>query len=648
MSAESRPDHDRTRQRAARALLRAGLRAQARPLAVGVVFLSLHQLTEVLVPVVIGLTIDRAVATGDVVALAWCIGGLVALFTALRLCWRTGARAVQAAELGEAHRLRTAVAERLLHPAGVRTGRATGELVSIASGDADTTASAIESRAQLVAAGVAITGTTVLLLSIDTWLGLIVLAGAPLVLFILQGLGPIISRRSEAAQQAAGRTAALATDLVRGLRALRGIGATGPSVERYRTASRATLTAALRAATATSAQAGAGVALSGLFLAVVTAVAGLRALDGAITVGELITVVGLAQFVAEPVSTLVFAARESAVARGSARRVAELLSAPASSNPTEPNPTCPSPTGSSPTGSNAAGSNAAGSSAAWSSAAWSSDNASTGETDTAASPEAPAIALIDVHAGPLRGLTLHVPAGRLIGVVGDDPRDAVTLRALLTREQTLPAGAGQVRVFGRSVDTMPLDELRRRVLVEPHDTDLFASTVADNLRAHPAPPVDPGAPGSRPGPVASGAPSRVAAPTLEHPALRASAADEFISGQPAGLDQAIAHRGATLSGGQRQRLALARALLADPEVLVLSEPTTAVDAATEARIAAGVRRLRHADPSAPRTTVLITNSPTLLAVADEVVLVVDGVVQARGSHADLVAARPDYRELVWR
>lgn len=643
MSAESRPDHDRTRQRAARALLRTGLRAQARPLAVGVVFLSLHQLTEVLVPVVIGLTIDRAVATGDVVALAWCIGGLVALFTALRLCWRTGARAVQAAELGEAHRLRTAVAERLLHPAGVRTGRATGELVSIASGDADTTASAIESRAQLVAAGVAITGTTVLLLSIDTWLGLIVLAGAPLVLFILQGLGPIISRRSEAAQQAAGRTAALATDLVRGLRALRGIGATGPSVERYRTASRATLTAALRAATATSAQAGAGVALSGLFLAVVTAVAGLRALDGAITVGELITVVGLAQFVAEPVGTLVFAAREAAVARGSARRVAELLSAPAWSSPTEPSPSCPSPTGSS-----AAGSNAAGSSAAGSNAAGSSEDASTGETDTAASPGAPAIALIDVHAGPLRGLTLHVPAGRLIGVVGDDPRDAVTLRALLTREQTLPAEAGQVRVFGRSVDTMPLDELRRRVLVEPHDTDLFASTVADNLRAHPAPPVDPGAPGSRPWPVASGAPSRVAAPTLEHPALRASAADEFISGQPAGLDQAIAHRGATLSGGQRQRLALARALLADPEVLVLSEPTTAVDAATEARIAAGVRRLRHADPSAPRTTVLITNSPTLLAVADEVVLVVDGVVRARGSHADLVAARPDYRELVWR
>ncbi|TKV56420.1 ABC transporter ATP-binding protein [Nakamurella flava] len=582
------------RARDARALLRSGRRAQLRPLSVGVLFLSLHQLTEVLVPVVIGLTIDRAVTTGDPVALAWCIGGLVVLFTALRLCWRTGARAVQFAELREGHRLRTAVAARLLQPAGVRTDRATGELVSIASGDADTTASAIEARARLIAAGVAIVGATVLLLRIDGWLGLLVIAGTPLVLLLLQGLGPVISRRSEAAQQAAGRSAALATDLIRGLRAIRGIGATASSVDRYRAASRTTLAASLRAATTSSAQAGAGVLLSGLFLAVVAAVAGIRAWHGDISIGELITVVGLAQFVAEPLGTLVFAARELAVANGSARRVAEVLSAPDAVT----------------------------------------DAASSDRPAHRTDPGAPAVELHNVHAGSLRGLTLPVPVGRLVAVAGNDPRDAVAIRGLLTGEHA--ATDESVRIGGRPVSTVPLVELRRRVLVEPHETDLFAGTVAENLRALPGAPTDDRAPGDDPG------------VAVDHPALRASAADEFVAGHPAGLDHPVAHRGASLSGGQRQRLALARSLLADPDVLVLSEPTTAVDAATEARIAAGLRRLRHTDTDRPRTTVLLTNSPTLLAVADQVVLVVDGAVADRGTHADLVARRADYRELVLR
>lgn len=587
--------------RAARVVLRAGVRAQARPLSVGVLFLSLHQLTEVLVPVLIGVTIDRAVATGDPVALAWCIGALVLLFVALRLCWRTGARAVQLAELREGHRLRTALAARLLQPAGVRTDRATGELVSIASGDADTTASAVQARARLVAAGVAIAGATALLLRIDGWLGLLVLAGTPLDLLLLQCLGPVIGRRSEAAQHAAGRSAALATDLVRGLRAIRGIGATASSVDRYRVASRATLAASLRAATATSAQAAAGVLLSGSFLAVVAAVAGVRAFNGAISVGELITVVGLAQFVAEPLGTLVMGARELAVARGSARRVAEVLAAP---------PLV--------------------------------DDAPRHRPGTSATAgEHPALEFADVVADSLRNLSLRVPTGALVAVAGNHARDAVAVRGVLNRET--PLQRGEVRLAGEPVDAIPLDELRRRVLVEPHDTDLFAGTIAGNLRAHPGdlrvdPSADPSADDAHPDPDVE----------PDHPALRAGAADEFIASHGSGLAHPVAHRGASLSGGQRQRLALARALLADPEMLVLSEPTTAVDAATEARIAAGLRRLRHGDPSRCRTTLVISNSPTLLAVADEVVLVLDGSVADRGSHADLIDRRADYRDLVLR
>jgi putative ABC transport system ATP-binding protein len=109
------------------------------------------------------------------------------------------------------------------------------------------------------------------------------------------------------------------------------------------------------------------------------------------------------------------------------------------------------------------------------------------------------------------------------------------------------------------------------------------------------------------------------------------------------MDVRITERGRSLSGGQRQRLALARSLITDPEVLVLDEPTSAVDSHTEARIAEGVRTLRTG-----RTTVMFTSSPLLLDHADRVVLVHAGEVAAVGLHRDLVHTEPRYRAVVTR
>ncbi len=122
--------------------------------------------------------------------------------------------------------------------------------------------------------------------------------------------------------------------------------------------------------------------------------------------------------------------------------------------------------------------------------------------------------------------------------------------------------------------------------------------------------------------------------------LAAAAADEVVEVLPAGLDALVGEGGRTLSGGQRQRIALARALAADAPVLVLHDPTTAVDAATEHRVADGIATLR-----AGRTTVLVTSSPALLARCHRVLLVDDGAVVATGTHADLVADER-YREAV--
>lgn len=126
-------------------------------------------------------------------------------------------------------------------------------------------------------------------------------------------------------------------------------------------------------------------------------------------------------------------------------------------------------------------------------------------------------------------------------------------------------------------------------------------------------------------------------------ALAAADADDILAGLPDGLATPVTERGRSFSGGQRQRLVLARALALDPEVLVLVEPTSAVDAHTEARIAA-----RLAAARAGRTTVVVTTSPLVLDRVDTVAFVRRGRVVATGTHEELLATHPDYRAVVIR
>ncbi|WP_285550715.1 ABC transporter transmembrane domain-containing protein [Actinoplanes regularis] len=556
-------------------LLRPALRRQRGRLAAGVTLLCLHQATEALVPVAIGVVIDRAVATSDTGALLLSLAALALLFTVLALAWRFGARFSYAAKEHEAHLARVRLAERALDPRGQRSGLRDGELLSVAASDADKSAGAIRTAGLAAAACSALLVSAASLIMVDLALGVGVLVGVPLVLMGLQRLAPLLTRRSEAQQASLAETSALAVDLVAGLRVLRGIGAQHHAAGRFAAASHDALSATLRAATTKGLHLGLTSAVNGLLLAAVTGAAGWLALNGRITVGELVAVVGLAQFIAEPVQVLGWCVQSLATARASARRVAKVLQAAPAVRP---------------------------------------------GTESAAPPACERVVLTGLRYGTLNGLSLRIPAGETVGIVAYDPRDAEALLAVLAGTVSREDYQGSVRIDEAPAESLRLAELRRVVLVEQHDVALFEGTLRDNLAAGGADDDD----------------------TLLA-AIRVAAAEDVLHHR--GLDQVLVERGANLSGGQRQRVALARAVAAAPPVLVLHDPTTAVDPVTEALIA---ERLTAARRARPQATVVVTSSPALLRAADRVLVLKDGRICAEGTHDDLVAAEPSYREAVLR
>jgi putative ABC transport system ATP-binding protein len=244
-------------------------------------------------------------------------------------------------------------------------------------------------------------------------------------------------------------------------------------------------------------------------------------------------------------------------------------------------------------------------------------------TDTAGSLDA-SVPSGDMH-DPATGLL--VPAGRLTAVVCGDPDAAGRLAERLGGHAAEEASSDtSVRLGGVPLDELPLDSARTAVLVQDKDPVLLSGTLRELLDV----------PGS--GDIT---PEEALAAAQCGDVLEALIQGSLDAADP--MDARITERGRSLSGGQRQRLALARSLITDPEVLVLDEPTSAVDSHTEARIADGIRSLREG-----RTTVVFTSSPLLLDLADRVVLVHEGEVAAVGAHRELVHGEPRYRAVVTR
>jgi ABC-type multidrug transport system fused ATPase/permease subunit len=539
-------------------------RGQLGTLALGVLYGVVWMAALAVVPALVGRAIDLGVAEGDTAGLLrWS-----ALILAAGLVSATAGilrhRVAVVNWLTATYRV-----QQLLVRQAVRLGASlprrvpTGEVAAVGGHDAERVGAAMDILARLSGALVSFVVVATLMLRSSTTLGLLVAVGVPL---LSAAVGPLLRplhRRRARHRELVGALTNVGADTVSGLRVLRGIGGEEVFSRRYATASQEVRAAGVAAARVQSVLDAAEVALPGLFVVAVTWLGARLALAGRISVGELIAFYGYAAFLLLPVRTVTEAADKFTRALVAGRRTVQVLAL-------EPELASGSSAQEPPAGS----------------------------------------ALVDGGSG------LVVEAGELTAVVAGVPEQAGAIADRLGRF----AGGGPVWLGGVALAELPLDAVRRRVLVSDHDPRLFTGRLAEELD-----------------PTGSASADRLLA------ALHTASAEDVLAALPDGLATEVAERGRSFSGGQRQRLVLARALVADPEILVLVEPTSAVDAHTEARIADRLVAARHG-----RATVVCTTSPLLLDRADKVALVEDGQVVAQGTHRELLDTEPRYRAVVTR
>ncbi|RCV53165.1 ABC transporter transmembrane domain-containing protein [Marinitenerispora sediminis] len=536
---------------------------------------------QALPPAIIGRVIDAGLTERDPRALLMWVAVLLGTGTVQAVLAAAAHRADVYNWFHAAYRTMQVVARRAGR-LGVTLRRrvSSGEVVSVGSSDIEELGELTEYTGMLVGSLVTVAGISVYLLSSSLTLGLLVVIGVPA---IVLALGPLIRpyhRRTTTHRERLAELADQAGDIVAGLRVLRGIGGERMFARRYRAASQETRRAGVRVGRFDALLRAAEVLLPGLLVAAVVWFGARAALAGEITTGQLVAFYGYAAYLVVPVQSLTAVLGVAVAGHVAATRIVRVLSL--RRDVTDPAAPVPGP--------------------------------------------APGGALYD----PVSGVTVR--PGALTAVACARPADGTALAERLARLRdsdppvlfgAVPSAAPEpARADTADVVALPdmaLAEVRGRILVSDNDAWLFPGPLRSELAPDGA------------------SDERLAA------ALHAASATDIVAALPGGLDGLVTDRGREFSGGQQQRLKLARALLVEPEVLILVEPTSAVDAHTEAAIGERLAKYRSG-----RTTVLVTTSPLLLDRADRVCHVADGRLMAEGGHRELLRDDPGYARTVRR
>jgi ATP-binding cassette, subfamily B, bacterial len=537
-------------------------------------------LAESLVPIVIGRVVDGPIRHHDVAGL-WALAGLALLLglTEASLFFARR-RAMAIAALGVETDLRRdlfAHIQRL--PVSFHDRWASGQLLSRLTTDLSTLRRFVGLAAVfLLASALTICVVLVLLMSIEFWLGLIVLVSMVPLAVGTRRFELRYSRDARRAQDLTGDIATSVEESALGIRVIKAFGRRPHMLTRFRASAQQ-----LRGAELVK------IRTLGLFwalleglpqvvLAIVTVGGVYATAHGAISIGQLVAFVALYLQLVWPIIMLGWLLALTEEAASACRRIFEVLdTAPTILDPDRPVPA---------------------------------------EQGTTLTFEDVRFRYEDGGEEVLRGIDLEIAAGETMALVGSVGSGKTTLTALVPRLYDVTGG--RVLIGGVDVRDLRLDQLRHAVTTAFEDATLFSASVYENLTLGRAGVTDEDV----------------------REAIEVAQAD-FVYALPFGLETRIGEQGLSLSGGQRQRLALARAVLGRPRVLVLDDPLSALDVHTESQVEEALRRVL-----AGTTALVVAHRPSTVLLADRVALLADGRVAAVGTHRELLDTVPAYRQLL--
>jgi ATP-binding cassette subfamily B protein len=558
-----------------------GYRAEAVGAGVAMLGVTAANLTA---PQLVRWAIDQGLSKKDERTMLWAVAALVGIACLRGLFNFLQGYLAERASQGVAYDLREGLFARIQRLSFSYYDQAqTGQLLTRLTNDVEQVRSFVGTGAiQFAVAGVMLLGTAVLLVILNPLLALAAIGTIAPIVFVLKKFVKTMGPLFGTVQGLLGKLNTTLQEDLRGVRVVRAFSGEARETARYEASNRGLLEQNVKLVIAVSNNFPFIVFFSNLGTLVVVGLGGAQILAGHLTLGGLIAFNSYLAFLLMPIMTLGFLASMLSRAGASALRVFELLDT---------------------------------------------------EVEVKDAPGATALPPIEGrlelrnvrfrYAGGekeiLRGVSFTAQPGQLVAILGSTGSGKSTITNLIPR--FYEATSGTVLIDGHDVREVTLASLRSQLGVVLQDALLFSGTVRDNI--------------------AYGRPEATQ-PQVQAAAQAAQAA-EFIEALPQGYDTVVGERGVGLSGGQRQRLAIARALLTDPRLLILDDSTSAVDVQTEQAIQGALDRLMR---DKRRTAVVIAQRLSTVRDADLVLVLDDGVIVAQGRHDELLAQSPLYNELL--